>query len=400
MIKCLFSKRVPLGLIFCLWLAGAREGFAQLETTPFEVVYTQVMQPPRLPDGSSSPQAIQAAVQQRLLYRRKAGSPTLKNTDGAIVTLVVHASGRVGKMRMLSNLGPDFQQALRKAIAQLPLFEPGRQEGEKVGVFYAFAIGANNKYKFNPDVLASAMPPPDWPIAERAAWESPRLPGGQSLFAAMDERLILPPAGSPTPLASAPTVSLTFTVNQKGYIVDPVVEPTSTLAFNRAALQTLAEMPLFKPGTYKGKPVAVSMSCTVLYPRPEHMEQAREEAMHREPPASERVISEQLAPKTATVCTDVEQMPQLNGSGGYAELGAAIKQRVPATAAVSCTGSRVLVAFIVRADGTLTDARILKGSGNSCEAAVLAAVRKLPPLQPGKQNGRVVTVSCVIAVAF
>ena len=83
--------------------------------------------------------------------------------------------------------------------------------------------------------------------------------------------------------------------------------------------------------------------------------------------------------------TYVEQMPELPGKGSSSSaIAAAIRERVAGSSA--CNG-RAFVAFTVKADGMVDDAKIVKGLNAVCDAAVLAAVAKLPRFKPARQNG-------------
>jgi len=93
----------------------------------------------------------------------------------------------------------------------------------------------------------------------------------------------------------------------------------------------------------------------------------------------------------------VEQMPQLPGGGSVTAVTAAIRERMPS---VSGCGGKVFVSFVVGPSGVVKDAKIVKGLGNGCDAATLAAVNKLPRFRPGKQSGQVVSVSYTVPVTF
>lgn len=99
-------------------------------------------------------------------------------------------------------------------------------------------------------------------------------------------------------------------------------------------------------------------------------------------------------PDSAKVYTYVEQMPQLPGK---ASIAASIQQGV---APGSGCGGKVFVYFVVGPSGTVKDAKVVKGPDGGCNAAVLAAVHKLPRFSPGKQNGRAVAVCYTVPLTF
>lgn len=102
-------------------------------------------------------------------------------------------------------------------------------------------------------------------------------------------------------------------------------------------------------------------------------------------------------PDSVKVYTYVEQMPRLPEDLRAAGIAKAIQARV---APGSGCGGKVFVYFVVSASGVTKDAKVVKGPNGSCNAAVLAAVGKLPRFSPGKQNGRAVAVSYTIPLDF
>ena len=102
------------------------------------------------------------------------------------------------------------------------------------------------------------------------------------------------------------------------------------------------------------------------------------------------------------IYTYVEQMPELPGGGGLAAVVAAIQERLvyPAQAQRDKFTGRVFVSFTVGQTGQIRDIKLLKGLGGGCDEAALQAVRRLPALVPGKQNGRPVPVSFTVPVTF
>jgi hypothetical protein len=96
------------------------------------------------------------------------------------------------------------------------------------------------------------------------------------------------------------------------------------------------------------------------------------------------------------VYTYVEQMPTLNGQSGFAVITTAIQQRLmlPSAAPVG----RAFVQFVVTKEGAVTKPQIVKGLRADVDSAVVAATRKLPRFEPGKQAGWAVAVSYTLAV--
>jgi TonB family protein len=60
----------------------------------------------------------------------------------------------------------------------------------------------------------------------------------------------------------------------------------------------------------------------------------------------------------------------------------------------------VVVGFLVKADGTLTDFRILKSLGYGCDEEALRVARLMPPWNPGKKDGKTVAMEMNVTVKF
>ncbi|MFA6152652.1 MAG: energy transducer TonB [Chitinophagaceae bacterium] len=61
---------------------------------------------------------------------------------------------------------------------------------------------------------------------------------------------------------------------------------------------------------------------------------------------------------------------------------------------------RVIVQFVVKKDGTISDVKVVRGISKSCNDAAMDLIKKMPAWKPGKQNGRPVNVSFSLPVTF
>jgi protein TonB len=96
----------------------------------------------------------------------------------------------------------------------------------------------------------------------------------------------------------------------------------------------------------------------------------------------------------------VEQMPSLPAGGGVAAIGKELARTVKVPRVQpSLPWRQTVVYFVVGARGNIYRERILKSSGaQAYDEALLAAVRALPRLEPGRQNGVAVSVGLTVPV--
>ncbi len=101
-----------------------------------------------------------------------------------------------------------------------------------------------------------------------------------------------------------------------------------------------------------------------------------------------------------TVFIAPEEMPEF--PGGYAALLNFLSQNIkyPSIASESGITGKVTVNFVVNKDGSISDARILRGVDPALDKEALRVIYSLPKWKPGKQSGRPVRVSYSVPINF
>ena len=115
-------------------------------------------------------------------------------------------------------------------------------------------------------------------------------------------------------------------------------------------------------------------------------------------PAKPVVVAEKPAPDK--VFTFVEQKPLFPGGEAalFKYLGENIKY--PSLARESGTEGKVFIQFVVNKDGSISDAKVVRGIGGGCDEEALRVVREMPKWEPGRQNGQSVRVQYSLPVVF
>jgi len=103
---------------------------------------------------------------------------------------------------------------------------------------------------------------------------------------------------------------------------------------------------------------------------------------------------------TNTVYSVVEQMPEF--PGGMDKMNAFISKAIkyPASEVEAKNQGNVYVQFIVSEAGELTNFEVVNGQTEGLNTEALRVVKTMPKWKPGKQNGRLVKVKCVIPIEF
>ena len=113
------------------------------------------------------------------------------------------------------------------------------------------------------------------------------------------------------------------------------------------------------------------------------------------PQTQEEAIHEQEHEQEEPVFTLVEKMPELKG--GIASIANTITY--PEVAKKAGIEGRVFVEFVVGKDGTVTNAKVVRGIGGGCDEEAVRAVSQAT-FTPGEQRGIHVPVKMTIPVTF
>jgi TonB family protein len=101
-----------------------------------------------------------------------------------------------------------------------------------------------------------------------------------------------------------------------------------------------------------------------------------------------------------TIVNYAERMPSFKG---YPKrLQKYLKEQLhypPAAAARQITGT-VFIGFTVQSDGSVADARVLKGIGYGCDEEALRVVKAMPPWEPAMQSGRPIPMPYSLPIRF
>jgi len=190
-------------------------------------------------------------------------------------------------------------------------------------------------------------------------------------------------------------VQVAATVQPDGRLTDVFVVRGLSAECNAEALRLVKAMPRWRPGRRGNEAVPVRTLLAVSFepPRPKATVQGSDDLVELRPAAGEEVVTDK-------VYTYVEQMPVFPGgqSGLVNYIQASL--RYPAEAAQKQVEGKVFVKFTVEPSGKAINPEIIKGLGAGCDEEVLRVIRVLPPFEPGKQNGRTVSVSYTVPVTF
>lgn len=108
----------------------------------------------------------------------------------------------------------------------------------------------------------------------------------------------------------------------------------------------------------------------------------------------------QRNPEEQTVFEVVEKMPEF--PGGLTEMNRFINShlRYPPIAQENGIHGQVVVQFIIRANGTITDCTVVKSAHPTLDAEALRVIKEMPKWHPGRQRGIAVATRMTVPVRF
>ena len=113
------------------------------------------------------------------------------------------------------------------------------------------------------------------------------------------------------------------------------------------------------------------------------------------------VAVEEEEPEEQTIFEIVEEAPEFI-NGGMAGLMQYLSKNIkyPTIAQENGTQGRVVVQFVVNRDGSIVDAKVMRGVDPYLDKEALRVINSMPKWKPGKQRGKPVRCRYTVPVMF
>jgi TonB family protein len=340
--------------------------------------YAYVEQMPQLPGGGGNA-AIIKAIQNRTIYPPEALRKQLQGR--VLVNFTVGADGLVHDANIVKGIGGGCDEAVLAAVGQLPRFIIGTQNSRPVSVSFTVPV-----------TFRIASPAPTTPLTDSIGRvytrveQMPQLPGGGGIVAiskAIQSQLVYPPYAVQQQIEGI--VQVYFVVDSTGAVHSERIVRGIGGGCDTQVLAAVHKLPHFTPGNQYGRPVAVGLTIPIVF----RLE-------------GSGTTKGQMLDTLRRVYPLVNEMPHLPNGGGSQAIFQTVQQAVfmPPEVANDTIARKVFVGFIVGPSGVIRDVKIVRSLNASCDAAALAAVRKLPRFVGGKLNGLPASVSFTVPVLF
>lgn len=188
------------------------------------------------------------------------------------------------------------------------------------------------------------------------------------------------------------TVYVKFVVNQDGTICDLKVLRGVSPSLDQEAIRIINSMPTWKPGMQRGIAVRVKYVMPILFDLSGKGKQLGAVSPGFDPAKAK--------PDANGVYEVAEQMPAF--PGGIDKMMEFLSKNIqyPAEAQKEQIEGRVIIQFIVDAEGNITNPKILRGVNPLLDNEAMRVTLAMPKWIPGRQNGKAVPVKYTYPVQF
>ena len=215
--------------------------------------------------------------------------------------------------------------------------------------------------------------------------QPPRFPGGYEALERWKEQHIVYPEEAIERGAQGQVV-VRFVILNTGEVADAEILRSIDPALDKEALRLVSSMPRWTPGMQDGNAVSVRWDEPVTFTLPTAEEIAEMERIKKE--------------KDQKVFDIVEQQPQFPGGQNALTQWLGANMKYPKIVEENGIEGRVMMQFIVRSTGEITDIKVARSVDPSLDKEAIRVISSMPKWIPGKQGGEAVNVRYTMPLTF
>ena len=195
-----------------------------------------------------------------ITYPEKARNDKVEGTVYA--TFVVEKDGSISNVKILRGIGGGCDEMAVKVISEMPAWEPGMQRGKAVRVQFSMPIKFELEGK-KEEVSVSSKTTGEKDIFV-VVDDPPVFPGGDDARTAYLISTVIYPETAKKK-GTEGTVYVTFVVEKDGKVTDAKVLRGIGDGCDESAISAVRNMPVWKPGMLRGKPVRVQFTMPIKF---------------------------------------------------------------------------------------------------------------------------------------
>ncbi|MBK6964855.1 MAG: TonB family protein [Bacteroidales bacterium] len=332
-----------------------------------------------------------------------------KNIHGTVLfRIIIEKDGKVTNPSIEKGIGGGCDEEVLRVVKMMPDWNPGTVDGEPVKVEMILPVSfslTDNKAGTIEDGKYSFHRIPEEEIVDKPVMQNdpakkkpsttnevftvvenpPQFPGGEDARVAYMQKAITYPEQAKRDKIEG-TVYVTFVIEKDGQVSNSKVLRGIGGGCDEVALKAIQQMPPWIPGKQRGEAVRVQFNMPVSFKLG-----AKEKATVYTQPATDT---------NQEVFTVVEVAPQFPGGADAQQKFMIQNISYPAEAKSKGIQGTVYVNFIVEKDGSVSNAKVLRGVATSLDTEALRVINSMPRWTPGTQRGEPVRVSFNIPIKF
>ena len=217
----------------------------------------------------------------------------------------------------------------------------------------------------------------------------PEFPGGEKAL----ENYLSITMDSPTGAVKLQNPVVQFVVNTDGSVSNvKVVKSTGNAEIDKGVIKHVSTMPKWTPGTQGGKKVRVELT------RPYNLKILTNDKKEQAEVVKTAAVSLTTNSEIYEIC---EKSPEFPDGMTALMKYLATNTHYPDDAREKNIQGRAIIGFIVKSDGSISEIKVVKSSGNeSLDKEAMRVVSTMPKWKPGTQDGKNVNVRFAVPIAF
>jgi TonB family protein len=180
-----------------------------------------------------------------------------------VLRFCVNTLGGVEQVSVLMGVDPSLDAEAIRVIKSMPAWQPGKQGGNPVNVWYAVPITFSLPGVDQPKTKEQLAPPYPPPLITGYD-EPPVFPGGEAALIKFIESVKKYPQEAKDKKIPG-TVMIRFTITETGNVDRIMIGLSVDPALDGEALRVVGLIPAWQPGKLKGKPVSVTYTLPVSF---------------------------------------------------------------------------------------------------------------------------------------
>jgi TonB family protein len=323
-----------------------------------------------------------------------------------IVGLVIEPDGTAKDIKIVKSAGELIDVWALNKIKQVKKWYPAMVNGKAIRyqLYYPIEITRDETLQlkgslaFNPDTIKKSQQ--DLDFRGKMPDSPPEFPGGDlARYKYMSEKIIYPADAIKEGIEGK--VYIKFIIDERGKVINPKVIKGVHPSLDKVALDVVSSMPDWKPGMKSGKSIDSEMTLPISFNLEvyNHFKDTAKKSQGVQVYSKSTPIAPQKK-EGSRVYTIVEETPEF--PGGDKARSAYFRGMIEYSEEAKKQGieGTVYVTFVIEADGSITEAKVLRGIGGGLDEVALKAVENMPKWNPGKVKGDPVPVQFNMPIKF